>query len=340
MNNKTVCNQKDCTGCGACVKSCPKKCINLIEDEIGALVANIDENLCVDCNICRKVCHINKEKNFIFPKKVFAGWSNDEETHSNGASGGIASEIIKFGVNNNIFIMGTRFYRDKGVVFEEIKNINDLNWARDSKYVYSDMRSCFELYTESMQKNRKCIFIGLPCQVSALKSYIELKGFDFDNIILVEIICHGVPPFKYLDEHLKMIEKKKKGTIGITTWRNPYSIYLLQCKTVEDMFLYSKGMHEDDTYYRAFALNLNFRESCYKCHYARSERISDFTLGDYSGLGQLWPYDGNKQMVLSDRFPLFCLCDRLFFRIEERLHLCAVLDLYIHVVLIPVRMLH
>lgn len=296
MKNKKVCEFELCSGCGACIKICPQKCIDLIENKIGALVAEINENRCINCNLCHTVCHINVKKDYVFPKKVFAAWSCNEITHSEAASGGIASEIMKYAINNDYFIMGTRFYREKGVVFEVVKSLDDIIWAKDSKYVYSNMQNCFEQYANKLSKNIKSVFIGLPCQVSALKCYLNLKKISFENIIFVDIICHGVPPFKFLVEHLKFIEKKKEYITKVR-FRNPGNVFLLQCYTAEGTLIYKRGMHEDDAYYRSFALNLNFRDNCYACQYAREERISDFTIGDYSGLGQLWPYKGSKNQV-------------------------------------------
>lgn len=56
-------------------------------------------------------------------------------------------------------------------------------------------------------------------------------------------------------------------------------------------------MHANDPYYRAFSVGLDFRENCYHCKYARNERAADITLGDYSGLGVLWPYEGERLQV-------------------------------------------
>ena len=39
-----------------------------------------------------------------------------------------------------------------------------------------------------------------------------------------------------------------------------------------------------DTFFVGFNNNLFLRESCYRCKYCGSDRVSDFTLGDFWGI--------------------------------------------------------
>ena len=149
----------------------------------------------------------------------------------------------------------------------------------------------FEYYEKKLKQNQRCIFIGLPCQVAGLKNYLSLKRLNDKNIVYIELICHGVPNWKYLDDHLTSIEKKKKRKVDRITFRDPIYIYLFKALAQNGKILCKAGMHDGDEYYRAFALNLSFRENCYSCSYARKERIADITLGDFSGLGREKAFD-------------------------------------------------
>lgn len=289
-----LCGKERCTGCGACVERCVNNCIDYVYDEYGTKYAKIDHEKCTNCELCRHVCHVESKMEFVFPMKVYAAWSSDTERYSQAASGGVATEIYRYALKYSLFVMGTCFEREKGVFYREIQTESDIQWARDSKYVYSDMSSCFGKYEEQLLSRRKCIFIGLPCQTAALKTYLEGKRIKLDgNLICIDLICHGVPNWQFLNEHLKFIESRKKTVVRKVTFRNPNSDFLMKCYDGKDHLIYRRGMHEDDTYYRAFSVNLDFRDSCYRCRYARNERISDLTIGDYSGLGRLWDYSGN-----------------------------------------------
>lgn len=68
------------------------------------------------------------------------------------------------------------------------------------------MGSTFLDIKNQLKDGYEVIFIGLPCQVAALRTYLKI---DFRNLILVDIICHGTPPQVYLDEHIHYFENKK-----------------------------------------------------------------------------------------------------------------------------------
>ena len=55
------------------------------------------------------------------------------------------------------------------------------------------------------EKNEKVLFIGLPCQVAALKQYIDLYKLNRNLLTLVDIVCHGVTPQDYLKTHIENI---------------------------------------------------------------------------------------------------------------------------------------
>lgn len=54
--------KEDCCGCTACYAICPKKAIFMLPDEEGFEYPRIDEEKCVTCGICLKVCPIKEEK--------------------------------------------------------------------------------------------------------------------------------------------------------------------------------------------------------------------------------------------------------------------------------------
>lgn len=287
-----ITEKNNCTGCNACMAICSEGVITNYKDGYDTVYPRIDNDGCVHCGKCSLVCPNNIKFVYKFPEKVYAAWSNDDYVKNRGASGGVASEIYLYGLKNGYYMMGTFFEREKGVYFKVIQNEKDVEWACDSKYVFSDMTMCFGEYEKKLNDGIKCIFIGLPCQVAAIKSYCTLKCKEnIHNLVTIDIICHGVPNFEYLDQHLTKIEHKKKVKVKSIRFRM-ISEFIMHLYDKEGQLIYKKGMHVDDLYYRAFAVNLDFRENCYHCKYARSERISDVTLGDYDGLGKLWPYHG------------------------------------------------
>ena len=54
--------KSDCCGCSACYAICPKSAIEMKEDEEGFEYPMIDEEKCVRCGMCMKVCPIKEAK--------------------------------------------------------------------------------------------------------------------------------------------------------------------------------------------------------------------------------------------------------------------------------------
>lgn len=84
----TVCNVNMCAGCMACVDICPRKAISVVDD-IEYMNAVIDNTLCVNCNMCHKVCQKNHPADLRNPQKWLQGWGeeNVRVTSSSAVSG-------------------------------------------------------------------------------------------------------------------------------------------------------------------------------------------------------------------------------------------------------------
>lgn len=292
-----ICEHDNCSGCQACVSVCPVQAISMQEDELSTLLPVIDQEKCINCGRCKNVCPQLNSLDFNQPQITYAAWSKKADFIQNSASGGIASSLYAQALAQGIFCMGAGFAREKGVFFRQLKNTDDIRWAADSKYVYSDMRECFEQYKEQLQQDHKCLFIGLPCQVAALKKYCDIYRMRQDNLLTVDIICHGVPNYEYLGQHIQRKELAKKRRLKRLSFRNPLTDFELKFWDNDDRIFYHRPMHEDDVYYRAFALNLNFRKNCYNCQFSQPERVGDLTLGDFSGLGREKPFDKPQHKV-------------------------------------------
>ena len=281
-----VCEKKYCTGCKLCFSICPKKCISFKEDELGAIYPVIDKNKCVNCGLCKKVCPSLNENIGREPLSAYAAFSNDLNVRNKGASGGIAREIYDYALKLKYSTYGVVFDLDKGAIYKKITSVSELDNVQNSKYVYSDLESCLDDIKNDIFNNKRVLFIGLSCQVAAVKMLFKRYQKD-KNLISVDIVCHGVVPKTYLMQHIMFLEHKYKKKVKNISFRNHDSKYYFCLYDENNNCFYKKKPNESDLYYRGFMNNLILRENCYNCRYANKKRISDITIGDYDEKNEL-----------------------------------------------------
>lgn len=295
--SRVICNHDKCTGCTACKDVCPKQCITMQPDELDALHPIVDDSICINCGLCEKTCPNNRELSYKLPHKVWAAWSNDNDVRRTSASGGIACELYRYWIKNGGVATGVVYDRDEGCHFILLEKESDIKTVQNSKYTFSETAGIYKVVKQKLQAGISVLFIGVPCQVAGLYGFLKK---EYDNLITVDIICHGMPPATYLEQHIKSIEDKKKEYTCQLFFRDPkYYTYTFTftLKNNNGKEFYNKKVLTRDNYQLGYHRALIYRENCYSCNYAREERISDLTIGDFSGLGRFAPFEYDKHNV-------------------------------------------
>lgn len=290
--------KNNCTGCHACYSICPKNCIEMKMDEEGFKYPTINKNLCINCNLCINVCPIinpinNSNKVF----SAFALQAKDEKLLENSSSGGaftlIAREILK----KEGVIFGAAFDEKKNVIHKFITKEEDLNILQGSKYVQSIIGDSYKQVSEFLKKGKEVMFTGTPCQISGLKKYL---GKEYNNLLCVDILCHGVPSPRVWEKYLQyreMIDGSKVKKIS-------FRYKTLECKESCVKFTYPDKVYlkekSKDLFMKGFLRNLYLRPSCYDCHFKQIDRNSDLTIGDFWSISNFSNDFNNKgvSMVL------------------------------------------
>lgn len=268
----TVCEVNKCSGCMACIEICPKGAIKIV-DSLSAYNAVIQENKCIACHACHSVCQNSHPAKLMSPIKWYQGWAEEQDLRSHCSSGGIAAAISNAFIEAGGVVCSCTFKNGKFVFEFAVKN-EELRKFTGSKYVKSNPAGIYKDIKKYLKKGWKVLFIGLPCQVSALKNYIG-KQYE-DELFTADLICHGTPSPKLLEIFL-----------------NQYGYTLTELQDIQfrvkDKFMVY-GNHKgiitngvSDKYSIAFLNSLTYTENCYSCQYARKERVSDLTLGDSWG---------------------------------------------------------
>lgn len=287
MDSSQICNHDKCTGCGACYNKCPKNCIKMKEDNLGFLYPVIEEDKCIHCNACRRVCPVNTPRKKRKIKDTFAAWDLDINSRKSSMSGGAAAVFSKYVIKNGGTVFGASWNDDFTVSHIEVQDEAELDKLKGSKYVQSNIGNIYESVEKTVKSGKMTLFIGTPCQCAGLMNFIS---DSYDNLYVVDIICHGVPSQKLLNDAVKEAIGEKEYTQILFRDRTGYKLQIYN----KDNLLYAKS-YKEVSYARAFLYGLHSRKSCYSCEYAEPKRVTDITIGDFWGLGVVEKFEHSKE---------------------------------------------
>lgn len=271
-----LCPNNVCMGCAACANICPKSAISMKEDAQGVLLPWVDGSKCVECGLCAKVCPVLNPVQFYPEGSCFAAWSTDRELRKTAASAGIVSELARLCLRSGGVVFGTR-YENRRLIFDCIEAEADIPRFQGSKYVHAHVDAAYRQVRDCLKAERMVLFPGTPCQIAGLRSFL---GRDYDNLLTVDLLCHGVTTSKYLNDYL--------AHKGITD----YERVLFRGQQGQRLAVFQDGklLHLEEKllspFYMAYVRGLMHRENCYSCPFSSVRRCADLTAGDFWGLKQ------------------------------------------------------
>lgn len=285
---KEICNFSHCSGCGLCSIKCPQNCISLKESgALGHMYPFIDEKKCTNCGACKSICPSLVSHNLRYPQTAYAAWSKDNNEYQTSSSGGVASVLARRIINEGGVVYGCSMLPDINVKHIRINKIDDIKLLQGSKYVQSSIVEILPSIRTDVRAGIKTLFIGTPCQVAAVKALFKTLP---PNLFLVDLICHGVPSLKYLKECIKKVaDYSSYEKVSFRSGNSYYITITVNGKVVYEMPLFDKRYK--DLYLNTFFDGFTLRDSCFSCPFAKPERISDLTIGDFWGLGKEIPTD-------------------------------------------------
>ena len=190
---------------------------------------------------------------------------------------------------------------------------------RGSKYVQSRIGESYKDAEAFLRTGRKVLFSGTPCQIAGLKRFLRK---EYDNLLTVDFICHGVPSPGVWREYLKeetarqcggknSVLSHPKDNLGDVRIENisfrdkrlgwkKYSFALTLSVPVghgaKKSVLLSEPL-DKNIFLRGFLADLYLRPSCHACPVKKFKSGSDVTIGDFWGVQNVMPeIDDDKGM--------------------------------------------
>jgi len=273
-----ISEKKNCSGCTACTSVCPKGCIFMIADEEGFLYPIVDTKACIDCGACERVCPIqNPTKEVLQDQMGYLVQHKDKAVRLDSTSGGAFTAIATTVLEKGGVVFGAAYDESFHVHHTYVEKVKDLAIFRNSKYVQSDLGNCFRQVREFLRNDRWVCFSGTPCQIEGLNKFL---GKQYEKILLVDVVCHGVPsPLiwkKYL-EYQGVVDKKPDNI----RFRDKYYGYKYSTMSIlkDGKNVYHAGSQLDPML-RAFFSDACDRPICYDCPFKKRYRVSDLTIWD------------------------------------------------------------
>ena len=281
-------DKSDCCGCTACASICPKDAITMEPDTLGFKYPKVDLSKCIACGLCEKVCAFNdnydKSLNLRVPE-IYAARHKDIHEIETSRSGAAFIAISDYILENGGIVYGVGYKEHFKVTHKRATTKWERNEFKGSKYVQSDLDGIFRQVKEDLKQGNTVLFSGTPCQTAGLNSYIGKKLRE--NLVLVDIVCHGVPSPYIWRDYLAYVENKYKSKVVKVDFRDKSRI---GWSGHIESFVFDNGNKiESKIYTDLFYQHIMLRPSCGYCHYTNFNRPSDFTIADYWGWERINP---------------------------------------------------
>ena len=287
---------QNCCGCSACLQRCPKHCIKLVEDEEGFSYPQVDEETCIKCGLCEKVCPILNQADKLSVLEVLAVKNPNDEERMNSSSGGVFLPLAREVINQGGVVFGAVYDESWEVHHVYAEKIEDVYPMMGSKYLQSKIGNSFKDAERFLKQGREVLFVGSPCQIAGLRTYLRNK--QYPNLLAVDFLCHGVPSpgvwRRYLAETYGGYDAKEQSRLQATAGKNSVLLSSLNATSpigdikfrdkresgwkkfrfvvrqksaskADQNTVLSSDIHYDNPFMRGFLSDIYLRPSCYEC---------------------------------------------------------------------------
>ena len=224
--------------------------------------------------------------------KVYACYNENENKRLASSSGAIFSSLAEFVLEKQGCVYGVKMSDDcYSAEFTRVTEISELSSLRGSKYLQAKVGNTFKAVKDDLLAGRNVLFSGTGCQVNGLKSFL---GKEYDNLICVDVICHGVPSPALWKKYAEYREKQNGGKLKHINFRSK-DVGWIDFGMKEALGDKSQGdtkqlyvSKDKDPYMQMFLRDYCLRPSCYEC-VAKKVKKADLTIADFWGINNVAP---------------------------------------------------
>ena len=230
------------------------------------------------------------------PEKVYACYNKDKDVRLSSSSGAVFSSLAEYVLNKSGIVYGVAMSEDcYSAEFIGVTDSEGLTKLRGSKYLQAKVGNTFKSVKKELQAGKLVLFTGTGCQVNGLKTFL---GKDYDNLICMDVICHGAPSPALWREYARDQEKKMGGKLKEINFRCKddswvdFGMKEVLSTIPEDSVKKFYISKDKDPYMQMFLRDYCLRPSCYECM-VKKEKMSDLTVADFWGIKDVAPEMNN-----------------------------------------------
>lgn len=235
------------------------------------------------------------------PLKVYACYNTDMDVRLNSSSGAVFSSLAEYVLEQQGVVYGVAISEDcYSAEFISVTSKEQLTKLRGSKYLQAKVGNTYRLVKGDLVSGKLVLFSGTGCQVNGLKKFL---GKEYNNLICVDVICHGAPSPALWRKYAIYQEQKNGGKLKGINFRckdDGWTDFGMKeiCKGIPNGEMKKLYISKDkDAYMQMFLRDYCLRPSCYECA-AKNVKMSDLTIADFWGINDVAP-DMNDGMGTS-----------------------------------------
>ena len=205
-------------------------------------------------------------------------------------SGGIFTAVSDYVLSQGGVVYGCVLEDDLLAYHRRTVCKEERDRMRGSKYIQSKLGDTFNTVKKDLDNGLQVLFTGTSCQISGLKNFLKN---DYESLICIDLVCHGVPSPKIWKAFINWIEKSKRVHIVSANFRNKkkfgWEDHVETLKTVDNREI-------DSRVFKWMVYNHEIlRPACYECKFKSISHPGDITIADYWGIEKVAPeFNDNK----------------------------------------------
>ncbi|MEZ3506027.1 MAG: Coenzyme F420 hydrogenase/dehydrogenase, beta subunit C-terminal domain [Lachnospiraceae bacterium] len=278
--------KENCCGCGACAEICPLKAVSMVRDREGFCYPQVDRSLCTACGKCRQVCPIKRHESVEGQNLYLGVQAKDKGIRYSSSSGGIFNVLAQHIIRMQGIVYGAGYDGNMSVLHRAVSDQAQLEQVIKTKYVQSSMEGIYSRIEKNLKEDKWVLFCGTPCQAQALILFLKKA---YEKLIVVDLVCYGVPSPGIWEDYVKYLEHKHEGKMTGFSFRDKRNADNGHMRSyIIDGIEYVDSLYQD-IYCNMYFRNYILRPSCHSCKFCSVSRNSDFTIGDFWALDRVRP---------------------------------------------------